>query len=212
MNRKTLQFERGIEINLVQTQQRKQGREGARDTAAVSLKIAREHLGGKATCPFIKVAQYKAGAMKFRIVQDLWAHQLSSLLAAFKETRTQVQIKNMQGRLELNVSAQTATSLASWSGNVVVVDGKQGKAAEQEVTVSAAIVTTVFTETSMEAEFPSDELRLVFLGRARNAQNFLQCYDVRVDFAQDLHNACRSHAAIESSALVYVVGQDSKTV
>ena len=73
-------------------------------------------------------------------------------------------------------------------------------------------MTTVFTETIMEAEFPSDELRLVFLGRALNAQNFLQCYDVRVDFAQDFHNACGLHAAIEPSALVNVVGQGSKTI
>ena len=130
MNGKTFHFERGIEIHLVQTQQRKQGGEGPRATDAVSLKIAREQPGGKATCPFVKVAQYNADTMKFRIVQDLWAYQLSSLLAAFKETRAQVQIKNMQGRLKLNVSAQAATSLAPRSGNVVVVDGKQGKATE----------------------------------------------------------------------------------
>ena len=117
----------------------------------------------------------------------------------------------MQGRLKLNVGAQAATSLAPRSGDVVVVDGKQEKATKQQVTVSAAIVTTVFTETSMEAEFSSDELRLVFLGRPTNAHNFLQCYDVRVDFAQDFHNACGLHAAIEPSALVNVVGHDSKT-
>ena len=93
MNGKTFHFERGIEIHLVQTQQRKQGGEGPRATDAVSLKIAREQPGGKATCPFVKVAQYNADTMKFRIVQDLWAYQLSSLLAAFKETRAQVQIK-----------------------------------------------------------------------------------------------------------------------
>jgi len=101
VNGKTFHFERGIEIHLVQTQQRKQGGEGPRATDAVSLKIAREQPGGKATCPFVKVAQYNADTMKFRIVQDLWAYQLSSLLAAFKETRAQVQIKNMQGRLKL---------------------------------------------------------------------------------------------------------------
>ncbi len=102
--------------------------------------------------------------MKFRIIQDLRANQLSRLLPAFKEAGAEVDVKNMERTLKVNISPQTAAPLAACSGDVMVVDSKQGKAAEQQVAICAALETTVFTETRMEAQFIRYESCLIFLG------------------------------------------------
>ena len=151
--------------------------------------------------------------MKLAIVQDLWADQLPDLLSPFEKTRPQVDIKNMEGGLGyFNIGAQAATMLASLCSNVMVSDRSQRKTTEQQVAVCATIETAVFTKVRMEAELCGNELRLIFFGMPMNAKDFLQRDDIRISFAQHLHNTRWVHAAVKSTAFVNVVGQNPDAV
>jgi hypothetical protein len=73
-------------------------------------------------------------------------------VAPFEKARTQVDIKKVQGcPARVNVSLQTATLLASWYSDVVVIDRAQRKTTEQEIAVPAAIQAPIFAHASVKA-------------------------------------------------------------
>lgn len=164
-------------------------------------------------CPLVEVSEHDPSAAKLSIAQDFWAEQFSDLFPSLKKTRSQMDIKDMQSRFsQVDIHAQAAALLASWSTEVVVLGRMHREAAQQEVAVCATTKSAIFAKARMETKLGGNELRVIFFFPARYAYDFLQRDDIGIDCAQHLHNARWAHPPIHSTGLVDVVRRDFDAV
>jgi hypothetical protein len=92
----------------------------------------------------------------------------------------------------------------------VVVIRPDRQATEDRISVSGATVATIFSDTEIKPELFRDCADLIELvARVVHANHFLQRHDVSVDLLQHLGNPHGTHAAIETTALMYVVSCNS---
>jgi hypothetical protein len=71
----------------------------------------------------------------------------------------------------------------------------------------------IFAKSEVEAQFPGDVMRLIFVTlHALNAEHFLQSDHVRVDLAQNFDYPVGTKLAIQTNAFMNVISNDAKLI
>jgi len=102
--------------------------------------------------------------MQFVIDDDPFIEEFSGLFPLLKESGSEMDIENVQGRVvKADIGAQTSATLAASRANVVVLITLDWKACQDNVPVTAALVQPIFAEREMESQLLCDEPGLIFL-------------------------------------------------
>src|SRR5688500_17203501 len=114
-------------------------------------------------CPFVKIAEQDARRGMIA-VENFIVQKPFDLLAAFKKSRAEMNIINMQkmARINFNINMLAAARLAPANGHIKMFVFENRKARQHDIAVNAAEMFAIFANAIIKPEFFGDKTRLVF--------------------------------------------------
>gem|GEM_PF-4112689 len=177
------------------------------------MKITMKQARCKPSGPFIQIAQHDFIPGKMSTSQNVFTKKPVGLMTALEKRCAEMNVEHVQQSAvrQTKISSQTSPRLTSTDGNVVVMGVVERIAGEQNISVSTAVVSTIFAKFHVEAEsFRNVASLVIFRTLAMVGDNFLQSNDVRVELAQDSDDAIRPDAAVYSAGFMDIVSDQTQ--
>jgi len=214
---KSLQVKGPLEVDIVESKQRKRARERPRPPK-IAANVGLVEMRTKGAChrtakPFIEITEHNPGAGEFIVRDNLLIEEPADLPSLFEESSTEVHVENMHGTAaKANIRSEATTAFSSANNaDVVVAVALYRKSRQDDVAVAPTLVQPVLAESEMKPKLLGDEARLVFFGRTPfNAHNFLKRNDIGIELAKNLDDAIRPNAPVHTTTLVNVISSYSE--
>ena len=213
MDPHTFEIQVAIEINVIEPQHRQHSGKAAaamgEHMVVSALEMLVEKPRGQSADPLVEIAEHDPVTARFVSGKKPLSEKLTGLNASFEDGCSQVKVEDVQGctvsREYFHV--QTATTFASWYGNVVIARMADGMTGEQNIAIGTAAMAAVFAEFAGETELVGEKTRLVAIGRCPSkADDLLQGNYVGIDFLENAKNTLGNNTPVEPTTFVNVVG------
>lgn len=129
-------------------------------------------------------------------------------MTALKVRGAEVHIVNMQHPVlsQFQIGAQATTWLPVPMAQIIVLCRDKAQLTENHIAISTSIDFPVFAQPAIEPQLVPNKAGLIVLWRLSfNGQHFVQRDDVGVQLTQDLCDPSRTHAPVQTTALVNVI-------
>jgi len=163
-----LQSQITVEVDVIEAEDRKPSGESSgflqMATDVRLVEMLGQRMRHRASQPFIKVSEDNSRPVQFFIHDNPFIEELASLFALFEESRSEVDVEDMKRLLvEADVGSKAAAPFSSSSADVVVLVALYGKARQDDVPVTAALVALILAKREMEPQFTGDKSSLILL-------------------------------------------------
>jgi hypothetical protein len=203
-----------VEVDVVEIQQRDQGRISPRARHVVSevgqVKLRRQRSCDQAVGPLVEIAQHDSGSRNIHGPEEVLIDQAHRLCAAFAVSRAEMDVEDMEETLtEQDIGSQYASPLPPTDAEINMTDPLKIPAAQSDISVHSS---TMFPRLAYGVAIP-EAIRqitglMVFNGRPVPADNFLKSNNIGFDRRQHAGNTFHPDPAVESPCLVDVISGD----
>jgi hypothetical protein len=204
--------ERVFKVNMIEMQKRQHAGISFRPRQMSANIRASEMRAEQSRCqparPLVEVSEHNSRARQPAVVQYRLINQLAPLMAALKESGSQMDVEDVQQSVcgDFDICAKASSLLAPAHADVIAAGFAQRKTAQHHVAIYAAFKHPRPADRMSHAQLLGYESRLIVFGRGVGyAQDFLKRDDVGIDFAQDFRDALRPHSAIKAATFVNII-------